>query len=155
MALFIRISILVFCGLILSPMTQAAPPQYKVIKNGISLWAGTVVILELVQTLDNKTLSEGNIVRFKVVEDVVVNNKILIHAGVAAYGKVRRIELCGNDNCTEIFIVAENVQAVDGQTVNLSGIEQSFRASLSQKKKKTYTQPLLNATVLNTKKIEA
>ena len=155
MVISFRLFVFAFLCFTFSSPSYAVPPQYKATKNTVSLWAGTIVMLELVQKLENNSISVGNIVRLKVVEDVVINNKVLIRAGVAAYGRVRRIELCNNDNCTEIFIVAENVTAVDGQSVSLGGIEQSFRASLSQKKKKTYTASLVSATVLNTRQIGA
>ena len=132
---------------------KSHPPQYK-LQNWVSIWAGTPVVLELVQNLEVGKLSIGMVVRFKVQGDVVVNGKIAIKSGVAAYGRVRQIEFCVDANdCQAIAIVAETVTAVDGQSINLSSVEQDFKISTRSKKKVIYPQISLNATVLNTQKI--
>ena len=136
-------------------ISAAAAPPFLGTENGISLWAGTPVVLELNQNLNLEPSSEGNVVRLKVVQDVIVNGKILIRSGVAAYGRVRRIERCSDADCTAFFIVAESVAAVDGQMINLNSIEAECRSFNTRRQKTNYQSPLVNATVLNTRQIQA
>ena len=129
------------------------PPQYKA-QNWVSIWAGTPVVLELAQSLDIRQLFVGAIVRFKVAENVVANGKTAIKMGAMAYGRVRQIDLCTDANdCRAFAIVAETATAVDGQNIHLSSVEQDFKVSTRTQKKIVYAAVPLNATVLNTQKI--
>ena len=69
----------------------------------------------------------GNTIEFTVRSNVTVNGKVLIAAGAIAEGWVKDViktcEGCNaKDQCAKLVLVVQNVQAVDGQRVNLRSL---------------------------------
>lgn len=104
-------------------VTRAFPP---VSAGPILLSAGTMVMLEVSQPIDPETIMPGNVVRMRVGADLRQNGKVLIAGGVPASGVVVSVEKIKKKKLVCVTIVAESAQAVDGQTVSLTGAYQAF-----------------------------
>ena len=100
-------------------------PTNKTAFNYVTLPSGTIVYVELNETVSSDKKKVGNTVVFTIRNNVVVNGKIVILAGSTAYGKVKAVSnpcscnACNGDDAS-ITIVVENVQAVDGTMVYLN-----------------------------------
>ena len=93
--------------------------------NYITLPAGTIVYVELNETVSSNKKKVGNTVAFTVRNNVVVHGKIVILAGSTAFGKVKEVNSpCDCNTCNgeeaSITIVVENAQAVDGTMIYLN-----------------------------------
>jgi len=102
---------------ILSLSLKAGTPS------NISVPSGTVITLELPQTVSTKgqDYSEGQSIPFMVAADVIIDGKVVVRGGsiaegvITGYKKQRGLGVAGH-----IRIVALNVRAVDGSTLFLS-----------------------------------
>ena len=93
----------------------------------ITLPRNTRISLELRQLLHSQSAREGDIVRFSVVKDVIVDGKVLVRQGAPAEGKlreVRRRSFFGRSG--RIAVDVTGVYAVDGQRVLLEEEVQVF-----------------------------
>ncbi len=89
----------------------------------ITLKAGTTINLRPTQSLNPRTVKKGQIIEFKVVNDVTVNGKIIIESGAIAKGTVlksRTRGIFGRAAMLEIEI--NSVVSVDNQTIPLSSM---------------------------------
>jgi hypothetical protein len=105
-------------------MSFTTPERTLVIK------AGTVVPLELMNTLTSKNAKSGQIVDFRVVGDIKVDGQTVISAGSVAQGQITRLKksgLLGSEG--ELDISIKSVKAVDGTIVYLSGGQLSDEGS--------------------------
>ena len=87
----------------------------------VVLKAGTVIPMELVNTITSKTARSGQLVDFRVTSDVKVDGKTVIAAGSIAQGQIVRAKkngLFGSEG--ELEIAVKSVKAVDGTTIYLS-----------------------------------
>lgn len=121
------------------PMTFAADLAQPMVNDNletaffgrVTLPAGTLVFLETTQRIDSRSVTIGNIVRFRVMTDVIVEGKTVVKSGTQALGRVTSIEP-GTYNEPEILQVeVKYVQAVDGQQVNLSTNPIDIRAEFT------------------------
>lgn len=88
----------------------------------VILKAGTTIPLELVSTLSGNKVQSGQMVDFRVLDDIKVNGKTVISVGSIAKGQITRAKkngLMGNEG--ELTVEIKSVRAVDGTTVYLSG----------------------------------
>lgn len=84
--------------------------------------AGTIIPLELVSKLSSNKVQSGQMVDFRVLNDIKVNGKTVISVGFIAKGQITRVKkkgLMGNGG--ELTVEIKSVRAVDGTTVFLSG----------------------------------
>lgn len=89
----------------------------------VTLRAGTPVVVETVQTLNAKNLSEGQTVSVRVKYNVVVSKHTVVAAGAlgnATVSEVQRPGMFGKAGKVELQI--QSIQAVDGQQVLVSGM---------------------------------
>ena len=86
----------------------------------ITLPAGTVVSLQVNEEINSDDFYVGNSIDFMVRSNVAVNGQVLIAAGTFAEGTITSVKNSCNGQCPEITISVDNVQAVDGQRVNLN-----------------------------------
>lgn len=96
-------------------MSFTLPAETVIIKSG------TVIPMELMTTLSSKTARTGQMVDFRVTNDVKVNGKVVIAAGSIAQGQVVRSQkngLMGKEG--ELEISVKTIRAVDGTIVYLS-----------------------------------
>ncbi len=96
--------------------------------NSVVLPAGETVTLELAEQIQSHKMTAGRLVKFRVLKNVVVNGRVVIATGAFATGRVKSIEKSTYSTPESITIEVVDVQAVDGQTVALSGMEQTFAA---------------------------
>ncbi|MFV0467811.1 MAG: hypothetical protein ACK5MK_02665 [Dysgonomonas sp.] len=88
----------------------------------VILPAGSTIALETISTLDSSTASVGQIVDFRVIYDVRINEKVVIKAGTLAKGQITRIQKNGAiGKAGELDIQIKSVSAVDGQDIFLVG----------------------------------
>lgn len=87
----------------------------------VILKAGTIIPLELVSTLNGNNVQSGQMVDFRVLNDIKVDGKTVISAGSIAKGQITRAKknaLMGSAG--ELTVAVKSVRAVDGTTVYLS-----------------------------------
>ncbi len=94
----------------------------------ITLPAGTVVSLQLNEEVNSDDFFVGNTIDFMVRSNVTVNGQVLIAAGTFAEGTITSVKNSCKGQCPEITISVENVQAVDGQRVNLNSKPHKVKA---------------------------
>ncbi|MBR6589403.1 MAG: hypothetical protein IKK67_02895 [Bacteroidaceae bacterium] len=96
-------------------MSFTAPSGTVVLK------AGTAVPLSLETSIDGNQVRAGQIVQFRVVQDIKVDGKTIIAAGSLAQGQVVRAEKNGLlGSAGEVEIAVKSVQAVDGTSIYLT-----------------------------------
>lgn len=86
------------------------------------LKSGTQFTVELTWDLNSKYVQAGQTVEFRVVGDVTVENKTVIAGGTSLQGIIinsEKAQSLGKEGKLDIQL--NNVKAVDGQTVQLSG----------------------------------
>ncbi|MCK8825549.1 hypothetical protein [Fuchsiella alkaliacetigena] len=121
---YIVVSVLVFLFLTASTLSQEAWANNKVL-----LEEGTTVKLETVEELNSDNissfyLSSGNQVRFRVIEDVEVDDNVVIEAGEIAFGDIVNVESTSNPlRIGGLNIKVKSVESVDGTKINLTGGE--------------------------------
>ncbi|MBK8565992.1 MAG: hypothetical protein IPN76_22285 [Saprospiraceae bacterium] len=92
-----------------------------------TLRAGTAIVFEAAQTYNAKNLNVGQTVTVRVKYNVVVSKQTLIPAGaigMATISEIRKPKGFGRGGKMEIQV--QNVQAVDGQQVQVSGIPMTY-----------------------------
>lgn len=107
-------------GLILATLNLSFTIATK--QDLVTLAAGTPIPLETINSITSSSASAGQIVDFRVKQDVQVNGKTVIKAGSIAKGQIVRASKpkgIGKEGFVEIQI--KSVQAVDGQEISLSG----------------------------------
>ncbi len=88
----------------------------------VVLKAGTSIPLELVSPLSSKSVQAGEMVDFRVLDDVKADGKTVVAAGSIAKGQITRLEKRGLlGDAGELEVAVKSVNAVDGTTVYLSG----------------------------------
>lgn len=90
-------------------------------KTTVTVPAGTTVSLKFADTISPATKKSGDSISLVVVEDVVVDGKIVIRAGASARGEVtksRERNFLGIP--AQIGVTVKTVEAVDGKNILLS-----------------------------------
>ena len=87
----------------------------------VVLKAGTIIPMELVTTLTSKNARSGQMVDFRVLNDVRVNGEVVIRAGSIAQGQITKAEKSGLlGSAGELEINVKSVKAVDGTTIYMT-----------------------------------
>lgn len=88
--------------------------------NSIILRDGTPVFLELSQTISPEQVSEGEIVNFTVVRDVVVDNAVIIERGASAQAMITMLkERDYMGQKAKLSFTMDSVSTLEGRVVNL------------------------------------
>jgi hypothetical protein len=94
---------------------------YAQSQDKLKLSAGTVVALSI-ENSANSEATFGAVVNFHVIRDVTVNEKVVIKAGALATGTISEVSSSGAlGKGGKVAVKLNSVQAVDGQSVYLSG----------------------------------
>ena len=126
--------------------------------NLVTLRAGTIVSVELVEELDPRDLAAGNAIDLMVRSNVMVNGKVVIASGAIAEGIVKKVNRGCKGDCMEVTITVENVQAVDGQRIYLRSVPHIMKAECCGKRKHSSVLNIgtkISSRVLNDVKINA
>ena len=99
--------------------TCAAPDSIVV-----KVKAGTTVYLELVNDFNTETAQVGNIIQLKVRSRVTVKGKVVIETNVLSLGRISEIYRATANSSGSAKIEVRDVQAVDGQMLNLNATYQ-------------------------------
>ncbi|KMO85541.1 hypothetical protein AB840_13020 [Megasphaera cerevisiae DSM 20462] len=92
----------------------------KYVSQAVTIPAGTIVTMKILEDLNSKTAQEGETVRFAVAEDVLVGDVVAIPRGMEAEGTItnaRKSGRFGRDG--KIEITYHTVRAADGTPVAL------------------------------------
>ena len=115
----------------------------------VTLKAGTLILMELAEQINSDRMTIGQLVKFKVTTDVVVDGKIAIRTGAFAYGRVKSIAETTYNNAAEISFEVNSVQSVDGQQIALNGAEQIIKGAFANQGSTAKTGTTITATVMN------
>lgn len=119
----------------------------------VTLWAGTVVSLELAEAIDGSNVSVGMELSFRVRSNVVVNGQIVIVTGAMATGKIKKIRRQCDSFCADISVAVSMVQAVDGQQVFLRSTPHQLKVDCCRGDGKIRVGAKVSANTLNDAKI--
>ncbi len=130
-------------------------PTYNIdlFHRNVTLEAGTAVFLETTLEINSREMSEGQLITFQVKTDVFVKHKVAIAAGAMAVGQITKITKTTYNHPEEISIIVNYVQSVDGQQIELQGLEQTLRGRFSGEGSTIQSGTLLVANVQEDKKI--
>lgn len=120
----------------------------------ITLPAGTSVKLELAEKIESHKMKEGRLVQFVVRGNVVLKTATVIRHGAVATGRVKSITRSTYSTPESIILEVVDVQAADGQTVALAGIEQEFAAEWPNEPVVVAPNEIFTANTMNTMEIE-
>ncbi|MCO6479430.1 MAG: hypothetical protein J5I94_22540 [Phaeodactylibacter sp.] len=115
----------------------------------VELRAGTLILLELSERIQSDAMTVGQLVKFKVSTDVVVDGRVAIRTGALALGRVKSISQSTYNNPEEIHIEVTSVQAVDGQQIALNGTEQIAKGAYPGQGAATQQGMAITASVMN------
>lgn len=128
-----------------------APPTYKINLNqkeediwesyadqmptqpGVVLEVGTAIILETTESMEAETLEVGLSIQFKVQNDVLVEDRIVVFGGTLVQGKITAIEGSTHSEPEEISLELQPLQVVDGQLVPLDGKAVTLRGKYARR----------------------
>ncbi len=132
-----------------APAPLSAESSEYTFARKVTLRAGTLVLLELDEQLQSNRMTVGQMVKFKVTTDVVVDGRIAIRTGALAYGRVKHISPTTYNNAEEIRIEVTTAQAVDGTQVALNGAEQILKGAYPNQGATAGSEASISATVMN------
>ncbi len=115
----------------------------------VMLRSGTLVLLQLDEQIQSSRMTVGQMVKFKVTTDVIVDGRIAIRTGALAYGRVKNVAQSTYNNAEEITFEVKTVQAVDGQQVALNGAEQILKGAYPNQGTTAPSGATISATVMN------
>ena len=145
---------LVFVLTAISQMVAFTPQPFDFFKK-IDLLAGTPVSLETAEKVLSDQVTVGQLVKFKVITDVVVDGRVVIRTGAIARGRVKSISENTYNSPESITVELVSVQAVDGQTVALNGDEQTYRGVYPNEGTLIHPGYAISANVMNDMVIKA
>lgn len=119
----------------------------------VTLWAGTIVSLELAETIDGRNVAIGMELSFRVRSNVVVNGQIVIATGATATGKIKKIRRQCDSFCADISVAVSMVQTVDGQQVFLRSTPHQLKVDCCRGDGKIHTGAKISTNTLNDTKI--
>lgn len=121
-------SIAFVLGFLLTPNTVSAMnnliPQVDTGSITVILRAGTVVYFETVKDVNTETVQVGNLINLKVRSKVMVKGKTVISTNTMALGRVTEVTRTTANSSGSATIEVRDVQAVDGQMINLNATYQ-------------------------------
>ena len=149
---------LTFFGFTSQNMAQgvATAPTYNVksLFKRVVLSAGSSIFLETTETINSDNATIGQLVRFKVQTNVYAEGKVVVVTGAMATGRVKAIEKSSYNHGASIRVEVTSVQAVDGQMINLNGMEQTLTSKYKGQGITIATGTAITATVMNDIKIK-
>lgn len=87
---------------------------------GVELSEASLVKIRTLSEVDSGTMEEGDPVRYRVVEDVLVDGRVVIPSGAEAVGRVAEVQSAGRiGRDGRVVIDFESVSALDGTMVPL------------------------------------
>lgn len=90
----------------------------------VKLRIGTSVYFETVKDINTETVQVGNLIQLKVRTNVVVKGKVVIRANTMALGRISEVSRTTANSSGSATIEVRDVQAVDGQLINLNATYQ-------------------------------
>ncbi len=129
--------LLIFCLAFANLLTAATPdsiiieaPKFSLSKK-VTLTAGTLILMETNVDINSASLTDNQLLKFTVTDEVYANRRVVIAAGATAVGKVKSITPSSFNDPECIVIEVTNVQTVDGQMIALTGFEQCIKGKFA------------------------
>jgi len=129
--------VLILC-LAFANLLNAATPDSIIVdapkfsfKKKVTLVAGTLILMETDTDINSTNLTEEQLLKFTVTDEVYANRRVVIAAGATAIGKVKTITPASFNDPECITIEVTNVQTVDGQMITLAGFEQCIKGKFA------------------------
>ena len=97
----------------------------------VTVTAGTLILMETDTDINSTSLTEDQLLKFTVTDEVYTNRRVVIAAGATAVGKVKSITPSSFNDPECIVIEVTNVQTVDGQMIALTGFEQCLKGKFA------------------------
>lgn len=116
----------------LDNLTELMWPGGRIYVDRAVLPAGTLVRIELLTELDSERNKAGDVVRYRVVEDVVIDHKVVIPAGSTGSGEIISVNTAGRlgqDGLVRVDF--GTVSAIDGTPVALHVAERATEENKS------------------------
>lgn len=112
LSLGLTLSVIVNSGLVAA--TEA-------VKSKVKVPVGTSVILSLLETISSKTAQVGQKVRFSIVSDVIVDDKIVIKKGAVATGEITAAGAAGMAGTAgSLTVNLQLIEGADGSMIPIS-----------------------------------
>ncbi len=93
----------------------------RIQEGSVYIPANTQINLELLRTLDSKTAKTGDPIRFKTIDNLIINNVVVIPAGSTAKGTVTKAGSAGGlGRSGKLEIAINSVQTLNGIEVPLA-----------------------------------
>jgi hypothetical protein len=122
--------------------------------NSVELAAGTIVYLEMTETVESGRATVGQNIVFRASADVVVDDHVVIRTHAVAMGRVAAIEPTTFGHPEEITIEVISVQATDGTMIALHSGQQTFKGRYPNEQVTVQPGKKFTANVVNTTKIK-
>jgi hypothetical protein len=90
----------------------------------VKVKAGTTIYLELVNDFNTETAQVGNLIQLKVRSRVKVKGKTVVENNVLSLGRITEVSTSSANRSGSAKIEVRDVQAVDGQMINLNATYQ-------------------------------
>ena len=147
----ITLIILCFLSTLTLSLANPIPPVFEAdfLDRKITLTAGTTISLETAEEVFSGKVTIGQMIKFRVVTNVVVDQRVVIITGAIASGRVKQIHEATYNDSESITVEITAVQAVDGQQVALNGTEQTFKGTYPNEGTLVTPGKSISATVMN------
>lgn len=131
--------------------TALEAPSFELpfLNKKVTLPAGTLILLETTETLDASQMTVGQLIQFKVTTDVIIDEKKVIATGAQATGRVKELNKGTYNNPGTVTIEITNIQSVDGQQINMNGMEQQMKGRYPGQPATIQTGTAISAYVMN------
>lgn len=120
----------------------------------VKVKAGTTIYLELVNDFNTETAQIGNLIQLKVRSRVTVKGKTVVETNVVSLGRITEIYRSTANSSGSAKIEVRDVQAVDGQMINLNA---TYQLSPNCMPGQSCTVPsgfIITAHTMNTEEVE-
>ncbi|MDZ7876186.1 MAG: hypothetical protein U5L45_00870 [Saprospiraceae bacterium] len=138
-----------FAGTTTNATTVNAPDSIVV-----KVKAGTTIYLELVNDFNTETAQIGNLIQLKVRSRVSVKGKTVIETNVVSLGRITEIYRSTANSSGSAKIEVRDVQAVDGQMINLNATYQLSPNCLPGQSCTVPSGFIITAHTMNSEEIE-
>jgi hypothetical protein len=123
-------------------------PQY-VVAQKVNVLAGTTIICETNMYIDESDAILGKMIDVHAKHSLVVGGKVIIETGAPGYARVKSFTPTTINNPAEIMLELISIEAVNGQSIPLSGQETTFKGQYPNESIHVSIGQMLVGSVLN------
>lgn len=140
---------IILLTILITSFSNVRGTSLDLLPQNVLVRAGTLVTLETAEKIYSDQATIGQIIKFSVLMNVVVDGRVVISSGALAIGRVKSLKKTTYNLPEEITIELTSVQAVDGQQIVLNGDEQTYKGKFTGEG--TYIMPgrTITAKIMN------